>query len=180
MRDSTILFKYHIHLRNHSTDKSGQEPFFDHLASLQNSLGALCSMWVRMWGKSSISACLMTFREERRRKGRSRRKESIFSSKHNFTVCFAIHTIFKLVLSPCISRSCYMWMKHFLMPIPRISAIMVLCYTCWQKVDDEENIIWHFPFPPPSVYHVPYRRPSKDTNVHFLLVWPLPAQKNRS
>jgi hypothetical protein len=51
------------------------------------------------------------------------------------------------VLLPCISRSCYMWMKHFLMPIPRISAIMVLCYTCWQKVDDEENIIWHFPTP---------------------------------
>lgn len=101
MRDSTILFKYHIHLRYHPTDKSGQQqrkPFSDHhLAPLQNSLGAHTCMV-----KASVSACLMTSRgEEEGREGSEEGKHifigaqlhhCVLSYTHNFQIsAFALH-----------------------------------------------------------------------------------------
>lgn len=90
-------------------------------------------------------------------------------STHNFQIsALALH----IKIFP--SQPLAIFEKHFLMPIPRISAVMVLCLCMLTKSGRWRKYNMTFQISPcrPThtkrpLYHVLRRKPSKDTNVHF-------------
>lgn len=166
MRNSTILCKYHIRLPYRSTysnSSSGNNPshppFTQHAAPIIKfirsfMLSVLSYVNTFRWAKRlSRFLCLFWWwwlsEKEKKRKRQENAKHIFIASQRRtvLTLCLAVHTIFKLVILPCISRSLpallcveniFLWQSLGYLPL-RYCA-----HTCWQKVDDEENIMWHF------------------------------------
>lgn len=87
----------------------------------------------------------------------------------------ALHTIFKLVPSSCISRSFYGENIFLCQSLTTVMLMYMLTKSGrWRKYNMTfQNSLLT---PPHPLYHVLYRRPSKDTNVHFLLHLPNRSQ----